>query len=387
MSSPAGQPVLDLTSYVDLRLFDLTDQEIIAAALAQIELNVPELTLREGHMETVLLESVALEVAELIVALNRLPGAVVETIIQLVGVTRDYGAEPAATATVVAGDTVGHTIPAGTRVWLPLPSGDAVTFLVETDALGDEPTIAAGGTTVVVSLIGAQYTAAANGMPAGTVLELADPVPWIDTITLATAVADGRDAETDDAWRDRGVSRLSRLSDALVTPSHFESAALEDSSVGRALVIDVWDGAGGSPGDDPGHVTVAVLGADGTLLSAPAKAALEASMEDRAVATLNVHVIDATIDPVDIAVTVTVLDGYEPALVEDAVTSALDAYLNPLAWRSGDTVRLYEVIALVDRVEGVDHVLTVLINGAAANFALSSAAALPDADVLTVTVS
>lgn len=387
MSSPAGQPVLDLTAYVDLRLFDLTDQEIIAAAVAQLELNVPELTLREGHMETVLLESVALEVAELIVAVNRLPGAVVETIIQLAGVTRDHGAEPTATATVVAGDTVGHTVPAGTRVWLPLPSGDAVIFLVETDAGGDEPTIAAGDTTVDVSLIGAQYTAAANGMPIGTVLELADPVPWIDTITLATAVADGRGAETDDAWRDRGVTRLSRLSDALVTPGHFESAALEDSSVGRALVIDVWDGAGGSPGDDPGHVTVAVLGADGTLLSAPAKAAIEAGMEERAVATLDVHVIDATIDPVDVAVTVTVLDGYEPDLVEDAVTSALGAYLNPLAWRSGDTVRLYEVVSLVDRVEGVDHVLTALINGVAADVALSSAAALPDADVLTVTVS
>ncbi len=133
MSSPAGLPVLDLSAYVDLRLFDVTDQEVIAAALAQLELNVPELELREGHMETLLLESIALEIAEQIVAINRLPGAVVETIIQLVGVTRDVGAEPTATATVEAGDTVGHTIPAGTRVWLPLPSGDAVTFLVETD--------------------------------------------------------------------------------------------------------------------------------------------------------------------------------------------------------------------------------------------------------------
>lgn len=387
MSSPAGLPVVDLSAYVDLRIFDLTDQEVIAAALAQLELNVPELELREGHMETVILESIALEIAELIVAVNRLPGAVVETIIQLAGVTRDVGAEPAATATVVAGDTVGHTIPAGTRVWLPLPSGDAVTFLVETDSLGDEPTIPAGDTTVVVSLIGAEYTAAANGAPPGTPLELADPVPWIDTVTLATAAAGGRDAEDDDSWRDRGVTRLSRLSDALVVPRHFEAAALEDSAVGRALVIDVWDGSGGAPGDDPGHITVCVLGADGTLLSAPAKAALEASMEDRAVATLDVHVIDAVIDAVDVAVTVTVLDGYEPDLVEDAVTTALDAYLDPLAWRAGDTVRLYEVVSLVDRVEGVDHVLTALINGVAADLALSGPQALPDADTLTVTVS
>lgn len=387
MSSPAGLPVLDLSAYVDLRLFDVTDQEVIAAALAQLELNLPELELREGHMETVILESIALEIAELIVAINRLPGAVAETVIQLAGVIRDVGGEPSATATVTAGDTVGHTIPAGTRVWLPLPSGDAVTFLVETDSNGDEPSIPASETTVEVSLIGAEFTAAANGMPFGTVLELADPVPWIDTITLATAVAGGRDAEDDDAWRDRGVTRLSRLTDALVVPSHFEAAALEDSSIGRALVIDVWDGSGGAPGDDPGHITVCVLAADGTLLSAPAKAALEASMEDRSVATLDVHVIDATIDDIDISTTVTVLDGYEPDLVEDAVTTALDAYLDPLRWRAGDTVRLYEVISLVDRVEGVDHVITVLINGVAANHALSGPQALPDADTLTVTIS
>lgn len=387
MSSPAGLPVLDLSAYVDLRLFDITDQEVIAAALAQLELNVPELELREGHMEVVILESIALEIAEMIVAINRVPGAVVETVIQLAGVTRDVGAEPTATATVDAGDTVGHTIPAGTRVWLPLPSGDAVTFLVETDSNGDEPTIPAGSTSVVVSLVGAEYTAAANGLPVGTVLELADPVPWIDTITLATAVAGGRDPEDDDDWRDRGVTRLSRLTDALVVPNHFEAAALEDSSIGRALVIDVWDGSGGAPGDDPGHITVCVLGADGTLLSAPAKAALEASMEDRAVATLDVHVIDATIDPVDVTVEVTLLDGYEADLVEDAVVSALEAYLDPLAWRAGDTVRLYEVVSLVDRVEGVDHVITALINGAAANLTLSSASALPDADTLTVTIS
>lgn len=388
MSAPGGLPPLDLTGYVDLRLFDVTDQEVIAAALAQLELNVPELELREGHMETVVLESIALEVAELIVAVNRLPGAVVETIIGMAGVIRDVGAEPAATATVVAGDTVGHTIPIGTRVWLALPSGDAVTFLVEGDLAGDEPTIAPGDTTVVVSLIGAEYTSAANGLPIGSVLELADPVPWIDTITLATEVTGGRDAEPDDDWRDRGVARLSRLSDALVVPAHFEAAALEDPAVGRALVIDVWDpGSGNDPGEDPGHITVCVLGPDGTVLSGPAKASLEASMEQRAVAILDVHVTDVEIDQVDVAVTVTLFGGYESDLVEDAITTAIDAYLDPLTWRSGEAVLINELVALVDRVEGVDHVLTVLINGGAVDVPMSSAVAAPDADDITVTVS
>lgn len=385
MSSPiAGNPPPDLSGYVDLRIYDVTDQEMVETARASLELNIPELTLREGHTETLLLEAIALENAELIVAINRLPGAVVEAILQIASVTKDYGGPAFATATITAGDTAGHTIPAGTRLYLPLSDGSAVTFLIEPP----DGIIDVGNSTVTVSLISAENTSAANGVPIGTPLELADPVPFIDSIVLASAVVDGRDPEEDDEWRDRGVARLSRLSDALVVPRHFEAAALEDPAVGRALAIDVWDPAGGgNPGDNPGHITVCVLGDDGNPLSAPAKTALEASMEERAVATLDVHVVDALIDAIDVSVEFTLLAGFDSATIIDAVEEAVTLYLDPLTWQWGDVVRLNEIISLVDRVDGVDHVLTVLINAAAADHTLSSARALPKADTITAVVS
>jgi uncharacterized phage protein gp47/JayE len=375
------QPSPDITAYADLRVFDVTDQEIIDTGLAAAQLNIPGWVPREGNTEVLLMESLALEISEAIVAINRQPGAVVAAILLMAGVDKDYGAAPTATATFTLGDTLGHTIPAGTRLYLVLDDGSTVTFLVEEPGLTVEP----GSDTGTVSIIGDIFTDQANGLAAGTRLVMADPVPFIERVELASPVVDGRSAETDDEWRDRGVARLSRLSDALVLPRHFEAAALERTEVARALALDLWDGSGGAPGDDPGHITVAVLGDGGAALSAPAKAAIETDLEDRSVAILDVHVIDVTIVTVPVAVQFHPLSGYDSAEVITAVEDAIEAYIDPLAWQWGGTIRLYELVSLVDRVDGVDYVISATINGVDADYTISGAATLPDAGVITVT--
>lgn len=381
MTSPNVQPSPDITAYVDLRVFDVSDQEIVDTGLAAAQLNLPGWVPREGNTEVVLMESLALEISEAIVAINRVPGAVVAALLLLAGVDKDYGAAPIATATFTLGDTLGHTIPGGTRLYLVLDDGTTVTFLVEPPGL----TVNAGSDTGTVSIIGDTFTDQANGIAIGTRLVMADPVPFIERVELATAVADGRSAETDDEWRNRGVARLSRLSDALVLPRHFEAAALERAEVARAVALDLWDGSGGAPGDDPGHITVAVLGDGGAALSAPQKAAIETDVEDRAVAILDVHVIDVTIEDVAITVQMHPLDGFDSAEVVDAVEEAIAAYVNPLTWQWGGTIRLFEVVSLVDRVDGVDYVTSVLIDGLALDYDLTGPANLPNADPITVT--
>lgn len=382
MTSPNVQPSPDLSGYVDLRIYDLTDQEIVEGALGMLALNLPGYVAREGHTEVMLLESFALEMAEAIVAVNRLPGAVVEAILLLAGVTRDLGEAPTATATITVADAVGYTIPPGTRLYLSISTGETATFLVEPPGLE----IAPGNTSGTVSIIGDEFTSLANGQDAPTPLVLADPVPFVESAELASEVIDGRDPETDEEWRDRGVARLSRLSDALVTEAHFQAAALERPEVGRALAIDLWDGSGGVPGDDPGHITVALLGDDGNVLSAPTKAEIETELEARAVAMLDVHLVDIVKDPVDVTAEIHLLDGADATSVSDAVEEMLVAYLDPLTWDWGAIVRLNELIALIDRIDGVDYVDSVLINGVAANLDLSAPQAVPDADVITVTV-
>lgn len=386
MSSPGVIPPVDLTGYVDLRLFDVSDQEIVDTAIAAAQLNLPGWVPNEANTEVVVIESLALEIAEGIVAVNRLPGAVTVAILGLIGVTRDLGAPPTATATITFGDLLGHTVPAGTRIHLQLADGSTVTFLVEPPGL----IVAPGGDSGVANLIGDTYTSAANGTPIGTVVTMADRLPFVDSVVLATAVADGRSPETDNEWRDRGVDRLSRLSEALVLPRHFVAAALEDPLVGIAVGLDSYDPGVGSgvPGDHPGHMTVAVLDETGAPLSAPAKAALELSMETSAVAILDVHVIDATVVTVAVATTVVPTAGALWTTVQSSVVDSINAYLDPIAWSQrdgGSTIYLNEMISLIDQVNGVDRVVSVTLAGVAANYAITGIAALPNAGVITVT--
>lgn len=381
MSSPIA-PNPDLTAYIDLRVFDLTDQDIVNTALAATQLNIPGWVPREGNTEVVIFEGVALEVSEGIAAVNRVPGAVVQAILLLAGVDRDFGAAPIASASFTVADTLGHTIPAGTRLYLTLDDGTTVVFLVETPGLDIPP----GSSTGTVSIIGDVFTASANGIAAGVPLLMADPVPYVESVVLATDVADGRDRESDNEWRDRGVARLSRLSDALVVPRHFESAALERPEVERALAIDLFDPSQvGNPGDHPGHITVAVLGENGATLSTEAKDAIEQDLEDAAVAVLDVHVVDVVIDTVPFAIQVHLQSGFVSASVITAVQDAVAAYVDPLTWQWGSVIRLNEMIALADRVDGVDYVGTVTIDGVAADYALSGASTLPKAGTVTVT--
>lgn len=382
MTSPSVNPSPDITAYVDLRPFDISDQSIVDGAIAALQLNLPGWVPREGNTEVLILESVALEIAEAIVAVNRLPGAVVQALLLLAGVDRDYGAAPIASATFTMGDGNGYTIPAGTRVYLPLGDGTTVTFLVEPPGL----TIAAGDYSGTVSIIGDIFTGSANGMPAGTRMVMADPLPFIESVELATDVADGRDTETDNEWRDRGVARLSRLSDALVVPRHFEAAALERPEVVRALGIDLYDPfEAGDPGDHPGHMTVAVLGENGAALSTEAKDEIRADMEARAVAVLVIHVIDITVVTVALTAEVHLADGFESSTVIGAIGDALTAYVDPESWAWGGIIRRNEIISLVDRVDGVDYVIDVSIGGAPGDYTLTGVADLPKAGVVTVT--
>lgn len=372
-------PSPDTADYVDLTIYDADPQTIYDAGIAAALAKLTDWQPREDNTEVVLLEALAVEISELVYAVNRVPGAVVETLLRLYGLTRDLGRQPSASITVTLADNLGHTIPAGTRFMLAVDDlADPLELSLDADLVIAPGATAGTGTATGLGL----PTSAANLTPIGTPLTVLDPVPYVNTATLATAIGGGTDPEDGDAFLDRGIVRLSRLVTTLVHADHFTAAALEQPYVSRATTSDLTANDG-TIGNDPGHVTVAVLGPGGAMLSATDKSDLTSLLSAAALANLVVHVVDATITSVAVTATVVVKDTADVTDTLDACELALAEYLNPDTWEWAGTVYRNELISLLDQVEGVERVAT--LTAPAADVALSGIGPLTTAGVLTVT--
>lgn len=376
MSDIAVSP--DLVPPVDLTFYDRTPEEIRTLGITFLQQLIPGVTMREGLTEVALLDAFALQFSEEIYAINRVPDAVLDSVFRLMGIERDPGAASTVDITFTLADDDGHTVPAGTRVQLNLQTGGVV-FALDEDAVA-APT----ETQATVSATATTFGAAANGIDAGTPMSLIDAVFYVDSAETDTEVANGREPEDQAAWELRAVQRLLRLTDVLVTAPQFTAAALEHAPIHRAFTIASYDGAGGPPYTNGGHVTIVVRGPSGNV-SAPDKAALLADLEDRVVAGVVIHLIDATITNVNVTVAVAVKAGYADADVVASVEAALDAYLDPATWPWSATVRRNELIALIDGVAGVDWVDDPVTP--ASDVALAGDGPLANAGTIDITVT
>lgn len=372
----------DATPYVDLTLYDKDPEDIFQDGLQNMQTYFPEWVPREGATEVVLLESIALEVAQAVFSLNRMPGAILEALLRLYGVERDLGQPPVGTVEFhLVDDFGGHTIPAGTSMVLgDVPPGEDPVVLSTIDTVVSD----VGSSTVQAQVVGERPTAAVNGRGPGTYLELLDAVVSVERVELLEPLAGGTGAEDDDAWFARGSNRFGRLTDTLVSPPHFVAAALEQPEVESATAIDNYDpGAGGAPGTHAGHITVAVYG-DGAALTSAQMTALRELLESQALAALEVHVAAPTVSTVNVDVSVVLTPGAVAADAQAAVEAAVRAYLSPTEWEWSGTVYVNELISLIDQVPGVARVADLV--SPAANVTLAGVAPLATAGAVTVTV-
>lgn len=371
----------DATPYVDLRIYDKDAQDVFESALVNLQSWLPEYVPREGQTEVLLMESMALQVAEAVFAINRVPGAVVEILLRLYGVERDLGQPPTTTLQFTVVDDAGYTIPAGVRVALPLTGGfEPVVFTTDVPLL-----VPAGQVTGTVAATGDRSTIEANGVIPGSPVELLDSVSSVDRVDLDAYVTGGAAVESDEEWFARGVQRFSRLAETLVLPRHFVAAALELTAVSRAAAVDNYDPSSGNlPGEDAGHVTVAVYG-DGDVLTSGERETIRVAFDAAAQANLAVHVIDPTMTDVNVAATVVASPGYTESQVQASVTAALTDYLSPENWPWSQTVYRNELIALLDRVEGVERVTTITTPATDQN--LTGVAPLVRLGTATITVT
>lgn len=370
----------DYTQFIDLSVYDKDITDIVEAAQTTLQSRIPDWVPSATNIEVMLLEAMAIEVAEAVFSINRIPTTLVQALLALYGVEQDTGTAPTVDLTFTAYDTAGYNVPAGTEVVITTNSGDTVSFFTDAELIIAESTDS--GT---ISATATVNTDIANGIIIGTEVELVDSITGIETVETATVVAGGVNPETLDAWTQRGIQRLQRLSDALVIPVHFTQAALEDPNVFRANTVDNYDPTEdppSSPGDNPGHVTVVVYGAGGPLTSGQ-KADIQDSMELRALSNLVIHVVDPTVVTVNVTAAIKVKAGYVEADVIDAVEARLDNYLDPTVWPWAGVVRRNELISIIDQVDGVDYVDALTAPASDVNIGIGTSLATPG--TLTIT--
>ena len=75
----------DISRYINLPLVEKNSQDVYETAAAWMRILMPGIVLREGHIETVLLEALALEVSKTVYAINKLPSAFIQAFLAMQG--------------------------------------------------------------------------------------------------------------------------------------------------------------------------------------------------------------------------------------------------------------------------------------------------------------
>lgn len=233
-----------VVTYVDLTVYDIDPSTLVAMAVTAAQQLLPDWQALEGSTEMVVYEGMAVQIGQLIYAINRLPGAIFATVAQLYGVGMDPGTPPTVEVVFTAADTAGYTIPAGSTFQLTLPLA-TVTFtnLVDVD-------IPNGSTTVTASLTATTALSDANNTPSGTALAPLNSLWFLNSAVTSTVVTGGVDPETNDHWLARVASSLQSINSAACVPAQFTAIAQNDTAddVFRAYTVDNWNPGGTSPG-------------------------------------------------------------------------------------------------------------------------------------------
>ena len=125
-------PSPDASQYVDLTLFDLSTQQIFLDALRYARIALPEFQPIEGSIETVLLEAMAIEVQDLVTAINRLPNGMLQALLGLIGLPRRDAIPATGLVKITSSRTTESDVPVGIRFYARLSGASEPQVLVST---------------------------------------------------------------------------------------------------------------------------------------------------------------------------------------------------------------------------------------------------------------
>jgi hypothetical protein len=357
----------DWAEYVDLTIYDKSVIDIFNESIDYGRDLLPEWSPQAGNIEVVLLESIAMQATNVIAAANRVPGAVMETLLVLYGIERDDGVKATATVAITLVNTSGYVVPAGTHfAYFPLGGEKSVVYVLDEDI-----SVAAGGSVGTGDLTAIDIGTEFNNPPVGSALQILSTMPYLLSSILETQPSGGSDPETDTDFFTRASTTLRSYSGALTTPSQIQAWVLVTfpNDVYRCFVYDQRrkndrDVTSSTYDTHDGYALVAVAGLNATVVDTsdvPLSVGQIDTISDELDLKTNTGLVTELVNAelVDVSVNVIVMPhmGYTSSQVIISITDALNSYLSPNEWNWADIVRRTEIIALIDGVEGVDYIV------------------------------
>lgn len=212
-----------------------------------------------------------------------------------------------------------------------------------------------------------------GNVPVDAITQLQGALGGVQGVTNPVAAEGGADAETLRAVRERGPATLRHRGRAVAAG---DLATLAREASPAVAVAHAFPAGGGRR---PGHVTLVIIPASADPLPWPSYGLREhvrRYVEARAPATVaalrRIDVTGPSYRPVDVDAVIVPRDPTEAGAVERRARAALARLLHPLqggpdggGWPPGRAVHLSDVAAVLDRVDGVDHVerLAVSVDG------------------------
>lgn len=359
---------------------ELVDDEdaVTGRILDGLQARLPGWTPHEGAPEVALAEEIGRETA----ATNAAAVAAVETAVAGIGST--VFAVPyslATTASISVTLTVtsaGVTVPQDFMVVGTNPLGEDVSFVLLAP-------VTTTGTTQAVTMHAAEAGSFGNGVPIGD-LAIVTATATVISAAATSASSGGSDDEALTTYLNRLVSQLSVLRPGGVLAADMAALARTVPGVTRALGIDNYDAVSEAGGVEK-TVTVFVVDEAGEPVSSEIKADVQDALEAVREPGFVIYVEDPTYTAIDVVYDVIADAGADPMEVANAIEADVLAYLDPArwgstsdddtAWQATDVVRLFDIAATIGRVTGVAAIVSVTLNGVAADVALDGPAALP----------
>jgi hypothetical protein len=317
---------------------------------------------------------------------SRLQALVLEVLGMLFKVPRLNGSPAYSSITVEAVDAAGHTLPAGSSVYV------GETELVTSEDL----VISAEQTSGTVEVRAVDPGADVNGATAEVSM---DPLDWFaaGSPTLDAPLANGTDPEDDVAYSRRMQEELQVLSMRPITPPDLVVFATRHPQIAGAWAIKGYDADTGQT--NKGRTATIVAYTD--VGAGPPQDTLDAVRDDlvgRSVANAIVRVRAPTPVPINVTCAVVPYSGWDAGIVHGQVVAAIEAALSPLQWAQAPyqldpgyvpsrIVHVNDLIAAVDQAGGVNRVTSMQIgNSSQPQITLTGPTELPAPGTTTVNV-